>query len=122
MGLPGCQRAGGRGAVLGRPPAWVPTLIGGYAIGALPGAAFLEVHLTPSGPPKTEHCRHELVWRASLIFFVLRLVLASCAAGLPRAWARSCSPRSGPAGMPNPGDDHGRNGLLILVGDACNFV
>ncbi|MBL8489936.1 MAG: ZIP family metal transporter [Rhodocyclaceae bacterium] len=94
--------------------AWVPMLIS-YAIGALLGAAFLEVlpHAIIASGDATSSAAMVLV--GILVFFLLeKLVL----------W-RHCHFESceGHEGHTHSHDDHGRSGLLILVGDTFhNFV
>ncbi|QDX80445.1 ZIP zinc transporter [Denitratisoma sp. DHT3] len=96
--------------------AWVPHLIS-YAIGALLGASFLEVlphAMTSGGDAETSA---GFVLGGILVFFVLeKLVL----------W-RHCHIEhcEGHESIPEHihGHDHGRSGLLILVGDTFhNFV
>lgn len=95
--------------------AWVPMLIS-YAIGALLGASFLEVlphAIVASGDATTIT---SIVLGGILCFFVLeKLVL----------W-RHCHAETCEGHMPQPGaggHDHGRSGLMILVGDTFhNFV
>lgn len=100
-------------------PAWVPTLIS-YAIGALLGAAFLEVlpHAIEAAESPEQAAMNILA--GILIFFVLeKLVL----------W-RHCHDEGCHEHAPDhhghgavAGHDHGRSGLLILVGDTFhNFV
>lgn len=84
-----------------------------YAIGALLGAAFLEIlpHALEHGEP---HRMAGTVLFGILVFFVLeKLVL----------W-RHCHHDHCEAHEPHaPANDHGRSGLLILVGDTFhNFV
>jgi zinc and cadmium transporter len=92
---------------------WVPWLIS-YAIGALLGAAFLEVlpeAIIASGDATTTT---SIVLAGILGFFVLeKLVL----------W-RHCHIESCEGHEPHFGEhDHGRSGLMILVGDTFhNFV
>ncbi len=101
-------------------PQWVPVLIS-YAIGALLGAAFLEVlpHAIEAAETPAKAAMNVLA--GIMIFFVLeKLVL----------W-RHCHDE-GCAGHEHQdhghghgghGHDHGRSGLLILVGDTFhNFV
>lgn len=95
--------------------AWVPMLIS-YAIGALLGAAFLEVlpHAIVAGGDATTS--GGIILAGILGFFVLeKLVL----------W-RHCHIESCEGHEPHVhvhGHDHGRSGLLILVGDTFhNFV
>ncbi|MDK9725432.1 MAG: ZIP family metal transporter [Sterolibacteriaceae bacterium MAG5] len=95
--------------------AWVPMLIS-YAIGALLGAAFLEVlpHAIVAGGDATTS--GGIILAGILGFFVLeKLVL----------W-RHCHIEACEGHEPHVhvhGHDHGRSGLLILVGDTFhNFV
>lgn len=95
--------------------AWVPMLIS-YAIGALLGAAFLEVlpHAVVAGGDATKS--GGIILAGILGFFVLeKLVL----------W-RHCHIEACEGHEPHVhvhGHDHGRSGLLILVGDTFhNFV
>lgn len=94
---------------------WVPMLIS-YAIGALLGASFLEVlpHAIVASGDATAIT--SIVLGGILCFFVLeKLVL----------W-RHCHAETCEGHMPQPGaggHDHGRSGLMILVGDTFhNFV
>ncbi|CAB1369488.1 ZIP family metal transporter [Denitratisoma oestradiolicum] len=99
--------------------AWVPHLIS-YAIGALLGASFLEVlphAMTSGGDAETSA---GFVLGGILVFFVLeKLVL----------W-RHCHfehceghEQTVKQALDHSGHDHGRSGLLILVGDTFhNFV
>lgn len=99
---------------------WVPALIS-YAVGALLGAAFLEVlphAFSSSGDPSTAAA---YVLGGILMFFILeKLVLwrhchfEDCE-GHDHAYESS--------GHAHGNNDHGRSGLLILVGDTFhNFV
>ena len=92
-------------------PNWVPVLIS-YAIGALLGAAFLEVlpHAIEAAESPERAAMNVLA--GIMLFFVLeKLVL----------W-RHCHDE-GCHGHEHNGHDHGRSGLLILVGDTFhNFV
>lgn len=100
-------------------PAWVPTLIS-YAIGALLGAAFLEVlpHAIEAAESPERAAMNILA--GILIFFVLeKLVL----------WRHCHDEGCHGHGHDHHGHasaqahDHGRSGLLILVGDTFhNFV
>jgi zinc and cadmium transporter len=94
-------------------PALVPVLVS-YAIGALLGAAFLEIlpHAFESAPNISAMTGTLLA--GILLFFVLeKLVL----------W-RHCHTDQCEAHMPHDhGHDHGRSGLMITVGDTFhNFV
>lgn len=93
---------------------WVPMLIS-YAVGTLLGAVFLEIL-----PEALELARSPAHLTATvlfgiLLFFVLeKLVL----------W-RHCHEESCEAHDPHPhqGEDHGRSGMMIMVGDTFhNFV
>ena len=102
-------------------PTWVPTLIS-YAIGALLGAAFLEV--LPHAIEAAESPEHAAmnILAGILIFFVLeKLVL----------WRHCHDEGCHGHGHDHHGHgqaaaqehDHGRSGLLILIGDTFhNFV
>ena len=97
-------------------PHWVPVLIS-YAIGALLGAAFLEVlpHAIEAAESPEKAAMNILA--GILLFFVLeKLVLwrhchdEGCAGHEPHSHGHG-------------GHEHGRSGLLILVGDTFhNFV
>ena len=92
---------------------WVPMLIS-YAIGALLGASFLEVLPEAIISSGDATMIAGVVLAGILGFFVLeKLVL----------W-RHCHAESCEGHMPaEPGHDHGRSGLMILVGDTFhNFV
>ena len=93
--------------------AWVPHLIS-YAIGALLGAAFLEV--LPNAIEAHEHIgtATSIVLAGILGFFVLeKLVL----------WRHCHDHHCEGHEAHQPAQDHGRSGLLILVGDTFhNFV
>mgnify|MGYP002391545270 CR=1 FL=1 len=107
-------------------PAWVPTLIS-YAIGALLGAAFLEVlpHAIEAAESPERAAMNILA--GILIFFVLeKLVLwrhchdEGCH-GHGHDHHGHAQGHHGHA--ETQGHDHGRSGLLILVGDTFhNFV
>ena len=91
---------------------WVPHLIS-YAIGALLGAAFLEVLPHAIESQGDAGRTTAIVLAGILVFFVLeKLVL----------W-RHCHDDHCEGHEPAAADDHGRSGLLILVGDTFhNFV
>jgi len=98
---------------LSAPKRWVNTLIS-FAIGALLGAAFLEI--LPHAFEDTESPRtlSAVVLGGILVFFVLeKLVL----------W-RHCHTEHCEAHEPgSPAHDHGRSGVLVLIGDSFhNFV
>src|SRR5436190_20223713 len=95
--------------------AWVPMLVS-YAIGALLGAAFLEVipHAFEAGPP---HEAASAILGGIFVFFVMEKLLL---------W-RHCHTENCEVHAPHeegPGaHDHGRSGLLIIVGDTIhNFL
>ena len=103
-------------------PHWVPVLIS-YAIGALLGASFLEVlpHAIEAAESPEKAAMNILA--GILLFFVLeKLVLwrhchdEGCAGHEPHSHQHG-------HGHGHGGHDHGRSGLLILVGDTFhNFV
>ena len=91
-------------ALLAR-PAWIPTLVS-FAIGALLGAAFLEVipHAFEHGEP---HSAAAAILGGILAFFLLEKLLL---------WRHSHEHDAA-------ADDHGRSGALIVVGDTIhNFL
>ena len=98
--------------------AWVPMLVS-YAIGALLGAAFLEVipHAFELGPP---HQAATAILAGIFVFFVLEKLLLyrhchteHCEVHDPAQSATAAS----------HAHDHGRSGALIIVGDTVhNFV
>ena len=94
-------------------PHWVPVLIS-YAIGALLGAAFLEVlpHAIEAAESPEKAAMNILA--GILLFFVLeKLVL----------WRHCHHDHCEAHDAHAPAHDHGRSGLLILVGDTFhNFV
>lgn len=122
---------------------WVPMLVS-YAIGALLGAAFLEVlpHAVEASGDPAQACA--VVLGGILLFFVLeKLVLwrhchhddceghelptlvQEAQAPLPAGAYRPATPAplayAKPVSM--PAHDHGRSGMLIIVGDTFhNFV
>jgi zinc and cadmium transporter len=88
---------------------WLPMLIS-YAVGALLGAAFLEVipHAFESGPP---HQAASAILAGIFGFFVLEKLLL---------W-RHCHTEN--CEVHAAAHDHGRSGALIMVGDTIhNFV
>jgi len=94
-------------------PEWVPMLVS-YAIGALLGAAFLEI--LPHAFELSKNIEHTAatILFGILLFFVLeKLVL----------W-RHCHVGDGcEAHGADHGHDHGRSGLMIMIGDTFhNFV
>ncbi|MBN8282141.1 ZIP family metal transporter [Zoogloea sp.] len=102
-------------------PTWVPTLIS-YAIGALLGAAFLEVlpHAIEAAESPERAAMNILA--GILIFFVLeKLVLWRHCHDEGCHGHRHDHHGHGQAAAPE--HDHGRSGLLILIGDTFhNFV
>ncbi len=122
---------------------WIPTLVS-YAIGALLGAAFLEILPEAFERAKDVHTLTATVLAGILAFFVLeKLVLwrhchyDDCEAHAPheatehahgasntRSSDKSHGALLGHAGhhhggrVDSGGSDHGRSGLLILVGDS----
>lgn len=93
---------------------WVPALLS-YAIGALLGAAFLEILPEAFSGQGATHTRAigATVLFGILAFFILeKLVL----------W-RHCHGGECEAHTPAPQHDHGRTGMMILIGDTFhNFV
>jgi len=88
-------------------PAWIPTLVS-YAIGALLGAAFLEVipHAFEHGDP---HTAAAAILGGILVFFLLEKLLL---------WRHSHDHDEH-----SHTHDHGRSGALIVVGDTIhNFL
>jgi zinc and cadmium transporter len=108
---------------------WIPSLVS-FAIGALLAAAFLEILPSAFETAKNFHTLAATVLFGILGFFVLeKLVLwrhchiEDCEAHDPHA--HETAPGSGNAngGAHHHGHDHGRSGMLILVGDSFhNFV
>jgi zinc and cadmium transporter len=93
--------------------AWVPHLIS-YAIGALLGAAFLEVLPNAIEAHGEAGTATTIVLAGILGFFVLENWC--CGGTATTTIARGTRPQQ-------PAQDHGRSGLLILVGDTFhNFV
>jgi zinc and cadmium transporter len=98
---------------LSAPKRWVNTLIS-FAIGALLGAAFLEILPHAFEDAESPRTPTGVVLGGILVFFVLeKLVL----------W-RHCHTEHCEAHEPEaPGHDQGRSGLLVLIGDSFhNFV
>ena len=120
---------------------WIPTLVS-YAIGALLGAAFLEILPEAFQQAKNVHTLTATVLAGILAFFVLeKLVLwrhchyDDCEAHAPHESAAHAHSHGhakedehgmllGHAGhhhggrVDSGGSDHGRSGLLILIGDS----
>ena len=94
---------------------WVPMLIS-YAIGALLGAVFLEI--LPHAFELTKNIEHMTgtILAGILLFFILeKLVLWRHCHG------DECEVHAPP--VPHDGHDHGRSGLMIMIGDTFhNFV
>jgi zinc and cadmium transporter len=95
--------------------AWISPLVS-FAIGALLGAAFLEVipHAFEHGEPHTVAMS---ILGGILVFFVLEKLLL---------WRHSHDEHEvalAPGGVHGHGHDHGRSGALIVVGDTIhNFL
>ena len=96
--------------------AWVPMLIS-YAIGALLGAAFLEV--IPHAFQKGEaHSIALTILAGIFVFFVLEKLLL-----WRHCHTEHCEVHDPHAAPGAPAHDHGRSGTLIVVGDTVhNFV
>jgi len=94
---------------------WIPTLVS-YAIGALLGAAFLEVipHAFQHGEP---HTVAGAILAGILVFFLMEKLLL---------WRHSHDEHDGDEGghgHSHDGHDRGRSGALIVVGDTIhNFL
>jgi zinc and cadmium transporter len=94
---------------------WVPVLVS-YAIGALLGAAFLEVipHAFAHGNPQLAATS---ILGGIFAFFVLEKLLL-----WRHCHTENCEVHD-PHQAPHAGHDHGRSGALIMVGDSVhNFV
>jgi len=111
----GIMSAGAAAFALFLRPSWISTLVS-FAIGALLGAAFLEVipHAFEHGAPHTVAAS---ILAGILVFFLLEKLLL---------WRHS---HDDPEAAPVPqahhhhGHDHGRSGALIVVGDTIhNFL
>jgi zinc and cadmium transporter len=92
--------------------AWIPTLVS-FAIGALLGAAFLEVipHAFEHGDPHTVAMS---ILGGILVFFLLEKLLL---------WRHSHDDHDVEHLAAHAGHDHGRSGALIVVGDTIhNFL
>lgn len=94
-------------------PSWVPMLVS-YAIGALLGAVFLEIIPHAFEVAQSPQRMAATIMFGILLFFVLeKLVL----------WRHCHAEECEPHGAQDPGHDHGRSGLMIMVGDTLhNFV
>ena len=92
--------------------AWIPMLVS-YAIGALLGAAFLEVipHAFENGDP---HTAALAILGGILVFFLLEKLLL---------WRHSHDETEAAQVAGDAAHDHGRSGALIVVGDTIhNFL
>ena len=113
----GVISAGAAAFALALRAAWIPTLVS-FAIGALLGAAFLEVipHAFEHGEP---HAVAGSILGGILVFFLLEKLLL---------WRHSHEGHDGKPGGEHAaahghGHDHGRSGALIVVGDTIhNFL
>ena len=95
---------------------WIPMLVS-YAIGALLGAAFLEVipHAFEQGKP---HQAAAAILGGIFAFFVLEKLLL-----WRHCHTENCEVHDPHQHAPAAGHDHGRSGTLIVVGDSVhNFV
>ncbi len=107
----GILSAGAAAFALFLRPAWISTLVS-FAIGALLGAAFLEVipHAFEHGAPHTVAAS---ILAGILVFFLLEKLLL---------WRHSHD-HEGDQLAAHAGHDHGRSGALIVVGDTIhNFL
>jgi zinc and cadmium transporter len=107
----GVLSAGAAAFALALRAAWIPTLVS-FAIGALLGAAFLEVipHAFENGEPHTVAAS---ILCGILVFFLLEKLLL---------WRHSHDDVEVAHGH-GDGHDHGRSGALIVVGDTIhNFL
>jgi len=97
---------------------WVPVLVS-YAVGALLGAVFLEILPHAFGMSDSFESLAATILAGILLFFVLeKLVLWR------HCHVEQCEAHDPPA-APNQahGHDHGRSGLMIMIGDTFhNFV
>ena len=115
----GVLSAGAAAFALALRAAWIPTLVS-FAIGALLGAAFLEVipHAFANGEA---HAVAGSILGGILVFFLLEKLLL---------WRHSHEGHDGEGGGERAaahdhraGHDHGRSGALIVVGDTIhNFL
>ncbi|ACT50948.1 ZIP family metal transporter [Methylovorus glucosotrophus] len=108
--------------VLKARPAWIPMLVS-YAIGALLGAAFLEILPHALNEASSVEAMAMTVLFGILLFFILeKLVLWRHCHG------NECEAHSGHEAVSSShghdhGHDHGRSGMMIMVGDTFhNFV
>jgi zinc and cadmium transporter len=108
----GVASAGAAAFALVLRAAWIPTLVS-FAIGALLGAAFLEVipHAFENGEA---HMVAGSILGGILVFFLLEKLLL---------WRHSHDEHEVVVQAPHAGHDHGRSGALIVVGDTIhNFL
>lgn len=108
----GVASAGAAAFALALRAAWIPTLVS-FAIGALLGAAFLEVipHAFENGEA---HMVAGSILGGILVFFLLEKLLL---------WRHSHDEHEVVDQAPHAGHDHGRSGALIVVGDTIhNFL
>ena len=108
---------------------WVPLLVS-YAIGALLGAAFLDILPEAFEAANNAQAIAATILGGILLFFVLeKLVLwrhchtEECEAHAPEHHEHDHAHGHGHHHAPSQIDDHGRSGLMITVGDTFhNFV
>jgi zinc and cadmium transporter len=108
----GVASAGAAAFALFLRASWIPMLVS-YAIGALLGAAFLEVipHAFEHGDP---HTAALAILGGILMFFLLEKLLL---------WRHSHDEHEAAHIASNAAHDHGRSGALIVVGDTIhNFL
>jgi zinc and cadmium transporter len=108
----GVISAGAAAFALALRAAWIPTLVS-FAIGALLGAAFLEVipHAFEHGEP---HMVAGSILGGILVFFLLEKLLL---------WRHSHDEDEAAQLASEAAHDHGRSGALIVVGDTIhNFL
>lgn len=101
--------------------AWVPILVS-YAIGALLGAAFLEIIPEAFEAGTSAQSMAATILGGILLFFVLeKLVLWRHCHG--EQCEAHGAPEAGHGHQHDHGHDHGRSGLMITIGDTFhNFV
>src|ERR1700689_2004492 len=108
---------------------WVPVLVS-YAVGALVGAAFLEMLPHAFSLGKSPELVAGSILAGILLFFILeKLVLwRHCHTEDCEAHGEAHEAHGEPGGQAvaallQPGGDHGRSGLMILIGNSIhNFV
>jgi zinc and cadmium transporter len=109
--------------------AQVPVLIS-YAVGALLGAVFIELLPHAFNRSNNPHTTAATILGGLLLFFILeKLVLwrhchiEECEAHDPHGSNAPTAPAVSPAPVQNHAHDHGRSGMMILIGDTFhNFV